>query len=424
MRHDASDKKDRWQVNPQPPDHADQKSNRQREEQTKRQQREHWRRFNAEKRNTYAPWLLARYAPTDIGLRPLASGTVFWASPDIWVESSDPWGNPIAQEANFVHARIFNLGAATSLPTRVDFYWSDPSVGLSPANMNFIGTEWAEVSSHTARDVRCSTPWVPKFVNDGHECLVINCSNPILDKIQAPFAPTLDRHVAQRNVTVLQGSAGSALLFPFFVNNLLPLNAKLTLTARVEHVAMTAAARAGARPLQVMQQAVAFGPADDNSPRELMSRFRPGTPQFDYARRVMNTRLAENTAATAEALVRSVNEDFAFARSGPRLRAEWTGHSATVAQGGALSHLGQLFTGAESLREPIAVRASAREVILAETNFQPSEQRRCAVEITVPGNAQSDEFVVSHISQWTEGLLTGGCTVVIRIGRSGKYEQS
>ena len=55
----------------------------------------------------FTPWLLIRYSATDLGARPLPPGTVFWASPDIWVESSDPLGNPVAGQDNFLHARLY-----------------------------------------------------------------------------------------------------------------------------------------------------------------------------------------------------------------------------------------------------------------------------------------------------------------------------
>src|SRR5712691_7467424 len=65
------------------------------------------------KPRTYTPWLVVRYTKLDNGLgRPIPDKTVFWVSPDIWVESGDPAGNPIVGLQNFVHARVFNLGSA------------------------------------------------------------------------------------------------------------------------------------------------------------------------------------------------------------------------------------------------------------------------------------------------------------------------
>ena len=58
----------------------------------------------------------------------------------------------------------------------------------------------------------------------GHECVIVQCSNWILDPITQPFNPVADRHVAQRNMHVLDASAGKAVFnlrltnaFPFAV---------------------------------------------------------------------------------------------------------------------------------------------------------------------------------------------------------------
>jgi len=119
----------------------------------KRQQQE-WHRLKDDRGRTWTPWLLIRYTLTDVGLRPLALGAPYWASPDVYLESSDPLGRGVPGEDNFVHARIFNLGMATSAPTRVDFYWADPSLGLGADTMNHIGTEWVEVDHYTVKNVR------------------------------------------------------------------------------------------------------------------------------------------------------------------------------------------------------------------------------------------------------------------------------
>src|SRR5579862_9298351 len=46
-------------------------------------------------KQTYSPWLVVRYAPGDIGDRPLAPGAVFWESPDVWVVSSRGLNQPV-----------------------------------------------------------------------------------------------------------------------------------------------------------------------------------------------------------------------------------------------------------------------------------------------------------------------------------------
>ncbi len=177
------------------------------------------------------PWLLMRVSDSDLGVRPLAPGTVFWESPDIWIESSDALGRAVPGEDNYVHARIFNLGMFTAAPTRVEYYWGDPSVGLEAADMHLIGAEWLEIDAQTYADVRCSQPWVPTYLNGGHECIIVNCSAQIGDPILNPFHPTLDRHVGQRNVTVLK-DASEAQAFSLWLGNLFGERAEIVLQAR------------------------------------------------------------------------------------------------------------------------------------------------------------------------------------------------
>lgn len=211
-----------------------------------------WKRLG-EGRRTWTPFLVVPYKsvnPTvpgqtpDLGrIRPVPSGEAFWASPYIVVENSGGIGlTARAGEDNFVHARVFNFGKATSAPTQVDFYWADPSLGLGPGTFHHIGTEWVEIRHGFSLDVRCNTAWVPVFVNGGHECLMVNTSSPMMaaapgtvfgpfDPIQAPFAPWLDRHVGQRNLTVLPAPSGVMKLTLTLVN-LLPFAARMLVTLR------------------------------------------------------------------------------------------------------------------------------------------------------------------------------------------------
>ncbi|NRR29774.1 hypothetical protein HSX11_06210 [Oxalobacteraceae bacterium] len=164
-----------------------------------------WLRYVKEQdgRAQYTAWLVVPCNPGDYGLRPLASGTPYWASPFIWVESPDPSGQPQAGAENHLVARVFNLGAASAAPCRVDFFWSDPSVGLGAADANWIGAEMVEVPPMSSVEVRCATPWVPSFVNNGHECAFVSVDNHVLDPLLLPFQPWADRHVGQRNLSVL-----------------------------------------------------------------------------------------------------------------------------------------------------------------------------------------------------------------------------
>ena len=197
---------------------------------------------NRDNDRTWTPWILIRYKELDHGARSIPDGEVFWASPGIWVETPDPSGNPIAGRPTFVHAQIVNLGKAPAYPVCVDFYWGDPSPSFGPGNMNHIGTEWVEVDTHGVADVRCSVPWTPIRVNDGHECLMVNSASPIHDWNKSvaryPFQPKHDRRVGQRNVTVLPADAGATLGFEIGINNLFPMTAMATVMAHTAHVAV------------------------------------------------------------------------------------------------------------------------------------------------------------------------------------------
>lgn len=166
-----------------------------------------------EGRAPYSAWLVVPSDAADYGLRPLGGGAPYWASPFIWTESLDPSGNPVAGEENHLVARVFNLGAASAAPTRVDFYWADPSVGLGAADAHFIGSEFVEIQPMSSRVVRCATPWVPTYLNGGHECVFVHCDNHVLDPLRVPFAPWADRHVGQKNLTVLPATSQAFMVW-------------------------------------------------------------------------------------------------------------------------------------------------------------------------------------------------------------------
>ena len=165
--------------------------------------RDAWPKWEKEQisRSYYSPWLVVPCHATDDGAAPRPA--TYWASPFIWIESPDSSGMTLAGAENHVAAVVFNLGAATAAPTRVDFFWADPSVGLGAADFHWIGTESVEVQPMSSKVVRCATPWIPTFLNGGHECVLVNCDNHVLDPILAPFQPWADRHVGQCNFAVL-----------------------------------------------------------------------------------------------------------------------------------------------------------------------------------------------------------------------------
>lgn len=194
------------------------------------------------RKDEFLPFLLMRAASGDRGGRPING--VFWESPDIFVvpgqeAETAPFypatagGVARANQPNTLYAHVWNLGKAPSFRVRVEFYWFNPSLGFSSANAHLIGAayvdlanrftlydRWMEVNKSESRYltrgchaiVLCPVTWVPTFENNGHECLVVRASEPMLDP--APrnvFSPVNDRHTGQRNIAVVEAASPASI---------------------------------------------------------------------------------------------------------------------------------------------------------------------------------------------------------------------
>jgi hypothetical protein len=190
------------------------------------------------RKDEFLPYLLLRVAPGDRGRRPYTG--VFWESPDIYVDpdhdaDSAPLLPPTlgglarANRPNTLYAHVWNLGKAPAGRVRVEFYWFNPSLGISRADANLIGAAYVDLQNRFASEprwrrvdgpsgpyasrgnhavVRCPVTWVPQFVNEGHECLVVRAFEPFMDTVAYDaFSPAADRHVGQRNIAVVQAAS-------------------------------------------------------------------------------------------------------------------------------------------------------------------------------------------------------------------------
>lgn len=153
-------------------------------------------------------WLLIRYDTADTGVRPVPSGECFWLSPDIWISGGDGLGNAIAGEPTGVHARVWNFGNFGSTPTRVDFAFADPMLGIPFNAPQLIGTAWPSIPPLSEVVVDCPVPWEPPDYGTSHSCLLVLCRNDPLDNAPQTSNPVQDRRVGQRNVTIVQAEAG------------------------------------------------------------------------------------------------------------------------------------------------------------------------------------------------------------------------
>jgi len=194
------------------------------------------------RKDEYLPFLVIRAAAGDTGARPFNGA--FWESPDIFVmpdQSADsaPLAPPHSAGAakanvpNTLYAHVWNLGKAPVYRARVEFYWFNPSLGIARSDANFIGAAWVDlgdrftlfpdwraVTSPTGSwlsrgchaVVRCPVTWVPSYVNNGHECLVVRAFEPMMDAVPPDqFSASADRHIGQRNIAVVQAASPAAI---------------------------------------------------------------------------------------------------------------------------------------------------------------------------------------------------------------------
>lgn len=194
------------------------------------------------RKDEFLPYLLIRASSGDRGGRPFQG--VFWESPDIYVTpnqdaSTAPLKPPTlggvaqANVPNTLYAHVWNLGKSPAYRVRVEFYWFNPSLGISRADANLVWAayvdlanrftlypdwvgvkesygQWLSQGCHAI--VRCPESWVPTFENNGHECLVVRAFEPLLDSLNPDqFSPIVDRHVGQRNIAVVQAASPASV---------------------------------------------------------------------------------------------------------------------------------------------------------------------------------------------------------------------
>lgn len=188
--------------------------------------------FLARDRARYTPFIVLRYTHGDSGARPLAPGTVFWHSPDVWVTSSAGYNVPVAGEINRVFARVNNWGMQDAAGVLIRYWWANPSLAITEASAHLIGTAGAFVPSGYSVVVECPASWVPVIENQGHECVFAEAWIYYYDPIVAPLEPVNDRHVCQKNLHVLEVAPGQLFSLALEVANISPLAQQLVIQAR------------------------------------------------------------------------------------------------------------------------------------------------------------------------------------------------
>lgn len=155
-------------------------------------------------------------------------GNPWYLSPDIWTvpsdDPNDPPGVPYANVSAYVWARVHNRGTSPVTNATVRFYWSNPASAINDSTAVLIGLSNVSLAAGETKPVLCVTPWIPQWVNNGHECLIAEAfasTDPLPARSAAtPYNVPAWRQMAQKNLTI--GYAMQKMAFyvhPFLAGN-------------------------------------------------------------------------------------------------------------------------------------------------------------------------------------------------------------
>lgn len=167
----------------------------------------------------------------------IQDGSPWYLSTDVWTVPGDdplgPPGMPLVGSPCYLWARVHNNGSNAVTNATVRFYWANPNVGFDRTTANLIGSAFVSLgASPDVQEVLCLTPWVPVFVNGGHECVLAEAFHSVDPLPPGPaFNVPTDRHVAQRNLQVVL-AAQRQFHFAFEVHN--PSRQKRTFSISAE----------------------------------------------------------------------------------------------------------------------------------------------------------------------------------------------
>ncbi len=197
------------------------------------------------RREDVYPYLLIRaHSSGDRGARPVWPPTAFCHSPDLLLVDAahtgafDPAflvGTPTAGRRYRVFVRVWNLGLLPAIGVHVRAWYVDPGFfGGDPTNPAYqprlIGGAMVDLEDRTrpgaVQVVELDTTWDIPATLTGHECLLASASCP-LDQWSGALDGNNDRHVGQRNLTILAGAQSAKPLIAL-------LGAKVTRAGTLE----------------------------------------------------------------------------------------------------------------------------------------------------------------------------------------------
>ncbi|HVT95490.1 MAG TPA: hypothetical protein VHD76_21750 [Bryobacteraceae bacterium] len=195
----------------------------------------------------YTPWLVIRAQAGDDGTRPLAPGTTFWESPDIWTQGSHGTNQPVAGEATQVFARITNLGMQDATGVTVKYWWANPSIAITEVSAHLIAQDSVAIPAGNSLVFQSPADWVPVVENGGHECLLVEAFIPVFDPLVNPMAPWNDRHVGQKNEDLVILQQGQMFRIQLEAHNFTRTVQRVTIETRRARVPGNFAQKFGGR---------------------------------------------------------------------------------------------------------------------------------------------------------------------------------
>ena len=173
----------------------------------------------------------------DDGTEPLPAGLESWLSPDIVVIKPDGTrgAEAVAGDINQVEVTVTNDGGINAVDAYVEAFVADPSVGFTPATATLIGGGFLTIPGYTRQAIAFS--WVPPLSEAGHRCLAarVNLTIPLDGYYDGTvFDVRNDRHVAQRNISVVALGTNQMMMFSFRIIN--PKSAKQRFAVQVRQV--------------------------------------------------------------------------------------------------------------------------------------------------------------------------------------------
>ncbi len=173
----------------------------------------------------------------DNGTEPLPAGLESWLSPDIVVIKPDGTrgGEAVAGDINQVEVTVTNDGGIDAVDAYVEAFVANPSVGFTPATSTLVGAGFLTIPGYSRQAISFS--WMPPPSEAGHRCLAarVNLTIPPDGYYDGTvFDVRGDRHVAQRNISVIPLGTMPMMLFSFRVIN--PKGAKQRYALQVRQV--------------------------------------------------------------------------------------------------------------------------------------------------------------------------------------------